>query len=465
MTQPPNRMDLTSEVKTMGLKAKINKWLEELVDKLTAWLDKLDTEMDEIEAVYNGETVEQAQDKQENGSSSSSLASSKYPLGIASCWHGSNASERMMNILSPRMSDDTFGKRLAWMVGKGCTAAHLILVNAADGEAGGYAAWNDSDREKMKQRWETVKKAGLTPIPWIITDDSKAYRDQLFANADKLVGKMADFLAAECPYVVLGLEMDEDKSVTAEQWKKVRDAVKKHYKGPLGVHHCSGNSFKFASLGEIVLGQLDPGCSESQVQAQIKAILAKGKRAVGFEYERGPSRKLAVAALKAGAEGCGNWDGGDLPGVANSATTTSSTLATTTTTETSAEDAVDFSSLNFCWGGFKGGGAKLDSKARIYNLSVSSSGMSYKWLSGGCENLGASSSSDASCLACLFCLIDGSWKGGKFDWISTSRTTRDFENVKGAYGGWDKSAISKASKFAFVIISKDGKKRTNVIAR
>lgn len=441
----------------------LEKWLAKPLQKLARWVEKQNAEADaarQAEQSAHGEGA--ANTAQADGPSSgiqpsASPASSKYPLGIASCWHGSNASERMMNILSPRMSDETFGKRLAWMVGKGCTAAHLILVNAADGEAGGYAAWNDSDREKMKQRWETVKKAGLTPIPWIITDDSKAYRDQLFANADKLVGKMADFLAAECPYVVLGLEMDEDKSVTAEQWKKVRDAVKKHYKGPLGVHHCSGNSFKFASLGEIVLGQLDPGCSESQVQAQIKAILAKGKRAVGFEYERGPSRKLAVAALKAGAEGCGNWDGGEVPGVVEA--------PASTTTASTAEDAVDFGQLEWAYGGFKGGGAKLDSKARIINLSVKSDGMTYRWLSGGCENLGASSSTDAGAtLACLFVLVAGKWKGGKFDWISTSRTSRDFANIKGSYNGWPTNSIATAEKYAFVIVSKDGKKRTNVIS-
>ena len=240
-------------------------------------------------------------------SSENPPTSSKYPLGLASCWNGDNAAERMMNVLSPRMGDATFKKRLSWMVGRGCTVAHVILVNGADGEAGGYAAWDDKDRPKMLERWQAVRDAGLALVPWIITDDSRAYRDKLFADADKLVGKMSAFLAAACPCVVLGLEMDEDKSVTADQWKKVRDAVKKHYKGPLGVHHCSGSSFKFASLGDVILGQLDPGCTEAQVKSQIKAIRAKGKRAVGFEYARGPNRKLAQAALDAGAEGVGNW--------------------------------------------------------------------------------------------------------------------------------------------------------------
>lgn len=452
----------------MGLKAKIGRWFEELVDKFVAWLDKIDAEMDDIEAVYNGEEAETPQDKQENGSSSTetpatpvaapSLSSSKYPLGIASCWHGANASERMMNVLSPKMSEEKFKTRLKFMTGKGCTAAHVILANGGDGECAGYAGWNDADLPVMLLRVQRLREAGLAVIPWIITDDSKDLLSKLFKDPAQLVGKMSGLLK-DAPYVVLGLEMDEGGN--SSQWKSVRDAVKKVYSGPIGVHHTSGNSFPFASLGDIILGQLNPGCSEAQVKAQIKAILAKGKRAVGFEYSRGPDRKLSLAALEAGAQGVGNWDGGDLPKTSSS----SSTPAATTTTETSAEDAVDFSSLNFCWGGFKGGSAKLDSKARIYNLSVSSSGMSYKWMGGGCENIGASSSTDASCLACLFCLIDGKWQGGKFDWISTSRTTRDFANIKDGYNGWDKSAISKAKKYAFVIVSKDGKKRTNVIAR
>lgn len=379
-----------------------------------------------------------------------------YPLGIASCWHGANASERMMNILSPKMSDETFGKRLAWMKGQGCTAAHVILANAGDGEAGGYAAWNDSDRPKMLRRWETIRDAGFALVPWIITDDSKAYRDQLFADADRLVGKMATFLTAECPYVVLGLEMDEDKNVTAGQWQKVRDAVRKHYKGPLGVHHCSGNSFKFASLGDIILGQLDPGCTESQVKAQVKAIKAKGKRAVGFEYSRGPSRKLCLAALEAGAEGVGNWDGGSLPKA------DAENGRQIETPAAGSADAVDFSLLEWRWGNFNGGKASL-SGARIKDLKVGSDSLSYKWEGGSCSDLDPACSHDNPCCTCaLFCRVDGRWVGGKFEHISSDRTTRGLGNVKEGYNGWDPSSPSKADAFAFVILDDGAKRRTNV---
>ncbi len=124
-------------------------------------------------------------------------------------------------------------------------------------------------------------------------------------------------------------------------------------------------------------------------------------------------------------------------------------------------DAIDFSKLKFCWGGFGGSKAKISGRARIKNLKVTGKGISYGWEAGGCEDLGAANASDASCLACLF-VEDG--RGGKFDWISTSRRTRDLKNIETGYGGWDASAFKASKRFYFCIVSKDGKTRTNVIS-
>ncbi len=234
---------------------------------------------------------------------SSPTLTSSAPLGLASCWD-QKAQRRMMNILSPRMSDKRAEEYVAWMKQRGCTAAHVILANGADGEAAGYAAWRDSDRPKMLDRMSLLRAAGLVPIPWIITDDSSSYLRELFKSPESLVRKCADFLAG-APYAVLGLEMDEGGS--SAEWSSLRKAVRQVFSGPLGVHHTSGNSFKFAPLGEIILGQLDYGCTEADVKKQISAIRAKGKRAIGFEYSGSPANKLAKAALAAGAEGVGNW--------------------------------------------------------------------------------------------------------------------------------------------------------------
>lgn len=122
-------------------------------------------------------------------------------------------------------------------------------------------------------------------------------------------------------------------------------------------------------------------------------------------------------------------------------------------------DAVPFTDLNFAYGGFSGGSAML-SEPRISSLKVSSSGMSIHWdvdLSGW-----GLADGDAGALACLFCKFDGAWKGGKFDWISSSRSTRDFTNINIGYSGWSASDFNNATAYAFVVVSKDGKRRSNV---
>lgn len=130
-----------------------------------------------------------------------------------------------------------------------------------------------------------------------------------------------------------------------------------------------------------------------------------------------------------------------------------------------AEDQVPFGSLSWTYGGFRGSAAAKTS-ASISGLRASAGSMSYHWSSGGCETLGASSRDDYnSTIACFFVQKeDGRWVGGKFDFISTSRTSRGFENIYGGYGGWTLAGVPNPCPCAFVIVSSNGKKRTNVIS-
>ena len=69
-------------------------------------------------------------------------AAPKYLL--SSCWNGANASQRMMNTLSPGMSDAKFQQYLNWqkprtLDGYGrANVAHVFLSNRRDGENAGY---------------------------------------------------------------------------------------------------------------------------------------------------------------------------------------------------------------------------------------------------------------------------------------------------------------------------------------
>ena len=120
--------------------------------------------------------------------------------------------------------------------------------------------------------------------------------------------------------------------------------------------------------------------------------------------------------------------------------------------------------LVFKYGGFDGSRAVEDPAAQIADLHITRSRLSYRWAKGGCETLGATSKTDAEhTLACAFYWDGSRWVGGKFDWISTSRTSRDFNNLNGGYNGWVAEHFWAADRRAFCIVSKDGKKRTNLL--
>lgn len=128
-----------------------------------------------------------------------------------------------------------------------------------------------------------------------------------------------------------------------------------------------------------------------------------------------------------------------------------------------AGDEVAFSSLRFTYGNFNGSGATL-SAPRIANLRIAGKSMSYSWAGPTLSAWGLSDSQLAIC--CLFVKNSaGAWVGGKFDWISTSRTSRGLEHVTDdRYGGWTLSGVPNPCSAAFVIISADGRRRSNVIA-
>lgn len=134
-------------------------------------------------------------------------------------------------------------------------------------------------------------------------------------------------------------------------------------------------------------------------------------------------------------------------------------------------DEAQFSSFKWDFGGFRGGdavsmaglaGADSAGGPVIGDLKMGRDGLSFHYEE-GLSSWGLADG-DAGALACLFVLDnDNNWVGGKFDWISTSRQTRDFKNIYSGYNGWDLSNVPKTTTVAFVIVSKDGKKRSNVI--
>lgn len=117
--------------------------------------------------------------------------------------------------------------------------------------------------------------------------------------------------------------------------------------------------------------------------------------------------------------------------------------------------------IDFRYGGFDGSKAAEDPNTQIGGLTVSKSGMRYKWTRGDLGNWGLGNT-DAGALICAFYRDGSRWVGGKFDWISTSRTTRGWENIEGRYNGWEPDKFFGADRVAVCICSKDGRRRTNL---
>lgn len=234
----------------------------------------------------------------------------------ASCWEGKNAQVRHMNLLSPRISDDTVKSRLDWAVERGCNTVHLFVCNQGDGEGAGYSIYgtgeptpgtfDEKNARQMRERILWARGRKLAVALWLLADDSSRWNKVLLSNPvayahDLLRSGVLDW----ADMVVLGLELNEYAS--DGQVKALAEAIREVWGGKLGTHHTSGKA-PFAKYGDVVFWQESPGKSAAYISAAVaSARKATGKAVVMFEMERQPARELCKTALAAGAVGVGNW--------------------------------------------------------------------------------------------------------------------------------------------------------------
>lgn len=256
-----------------------------------------------------GEAVEAVVGKEKWGGRDAALK-----CRFASCWDGKNAEKRMMNSLSPSMSEEKFESYLAWMQSRGADCAHFLLLNKADGENAGYSIFGTGGKgqvnsvvaELWRARLQKIKKAGLAVALWLSADDSADWARDMLANARAYVDalKQAGILSF-ADMAVLGLEMDEYG--TRAGWESLAAALRAVAPGLYIATHNSGGKYTFADLGEGVMGQLLPGANKADVQGMVAKIRGMGKDAWAFELARSPDRERAQWGLDAGAVGVGNW--------------------------------------------------------------------------------------------------------------------------------------------------------------
>jgi len=171
---------------------------------------------------------------------------------------------------------------------------------------------------------------------------------------------------------------------------------------------------------------------------------------------------LVIALFALFASGCEDGHHHSSDAAAPTPTTTQPVAAPGGATA-AASDPLPPGAVRWCYGGFDGSRARHDARCRISSLRVSNpSGLSLRWGS-GIPGDWATDKSGLVIFALFYQAPDGSWKGGKADWIDTSRSTRDLKNPAAGYGGWNWSEYLAARKHAAVVVSADGRKRSNWI--
>ena len=126
-----------------------------------------------------------------------------------------------------------------------------------------------------------------------------------------------------------------------------------------------------------------------------------------------------------------------------------------------ATDAL-YSSFQWRYGGFNGANAVADGSVEIELVGISKNAISYRWKK-DLSNWGIGRD-NADALVCAFLRNDkGELIGGKFDWVSTSRTSRDFKHFT-SYSGWNLNGIPNPTTLYFVVVEANGKRRSNIIS-
>lgn len=231
----------------------------------------------------------------------------------SSNWTGRNAAKRIMNILSPRMSDAAFNERFNFAKNRGVDHFNVFITNQKDGEAAGYSIYGPNFAQSvgvdknyckvMEKRIDKMIDKGFGVVLWMTADDTSWNKTMNFTKLCEDVKKLGWFDKASA--VVVGLECDEYWS--ASQVNNYCKILKKYSGKKVGVHQTS-NRIDYMKFGDLAYLQVAPGTSQAKIQSFVKnAKAATGKPVCMFEMERSEDRNRSQAALNAGAWSVGNW--------------------------------------------------------------------------------------------------------------------------------------------------------------
>ena len=153
-----------------------------------------------------------------------------------------------------------------------------------------------------------------------------------------------------------------------------------------------------------------------------------------------------------------------LPDATTGQNTTSTEEESITTDESVDTVATSSSSDGFDWGAIQWGSEAFPNATTV-DMSLNSARVSDGKIYFSFEMNDSWPTRDwANAIACAFMKqSDGSWYGGKFDWISTGgQSVKLTDNIVNGYGSFSGHRPSSGQEMAFVWVSIDGTRRSNV---
>ena len=131
-------------------------------------------------------------------------------------------------------------------------------------------------------------------------------------------------------------------------------------------------------------------------------------------------------------------------------------------------DAVEYDKLQWLYGGFDGKNAKWD-RVTLADFRCDGRSVYYRWAQ-GLDVWGIPHTEAGGAIFAVFYLRDGKWVGGKMDWVSTSRASRELKHTDvnskdGAYGTWKQAGFTLPvrGEIVAVVVSANGARRSNVV--
>jgi len=218
--------------------------------------------------------------------------------------------------LAPDNSEDkwTF-KTLEYLINNGDTHADVMARSTADD----FGKVTSVNRAAWRHRLKILNDKGITPIMWLISDDSQDVYKKGLSNQIAYQKKVVEATDDMVSHYVACLECNEyyspqEVSVLIQNLRKETDK-------PIGVHLTPGVRPAYYKSADIIYLQIGFNKSEAQMRAMIEEALKVGKPVVVSEYHlKGTSAEarrmgdIACEYASRGVVGTGNGRGASVCG-------------------------------------------------------------------------------------------------------------------------------------------------------